>query len=180
MLSLPGIPCLYYGTEQGLHGRGSDAAVREALWGGPGFRQDNPFYIAIRAMSVVRSEQAAMRYGRFYFRPLSGDGQNFGVSAFLNGVLAFSRILNDAEVVVVANTSKTMPTAPIHVIVDDALNPVGKQMQIQYSNKRNPSGVQPVVARSNVVVQEVDGSTGFGPLCTVEVTLQPAEVQILR
>jgi glycosidase len=28
LYSLPGIPCLYYGTEQGLHGAGSDAAVR--------------------------------------------------------------------------------------------------------------------------------------------------------
>ncbi len=33
LYSLPGIPCLYYGTEQGLHGSGSDPAVREALWG---------------------------------------------------------------------------------------------------------------------------------------------------
>ena len=37
LYSLPGVPCLYYGTEQGLHGHGSDPAVREALWGGPGF-----------------------------------------------------------------------------------------------------------------------------------------------
>ena len=34
---LTGIPCLYYGTEQGLHGRGDiDLAVREAFWGQPG------------------------------------------------------------------------------------------------------------------------------------------------
>jgi len=26
LFSLPGIPCLYYGTEQGLHGSGSDPA----------------------------------------------------------------------------------------------------------------------------------------------------------
>ena len=31
LYSLPGIPCLYYGTEQLLHGRGSDEAVREPL-----------------------------------------------------------------------------------------------------------------------------------------------------
>ena len=29
LYSLPGIPCLYYGTEQGLHGHGTDEAVRE-------------------------------------------------------------------------------------------------------------------------------------------------------
>src|SRR5271163_712889 len=43
LLALPGIPCVYYGTEQGLHGAGTDPAVREALWGGPGFVVANPF-----------------------------------------------------------------------------------------------------------------------------------------
>lgn len=34
LFTLQGIPCLYYGTEQGLHGMGdSDQCVREALWG---------------------------------------------------------------------------------------------------------------------------------------------------
>jgi hypothetical protein len=37
----------------------------------------------------------------------SGDKQNFGVSPFPGGALAFSRILNDEEVVVVANTNTT-------------------------------------------------------------------------
>ena len=36
LFGLQGIPCLYYGTEQGLHGRGdSDRFVREALWASP-------------------------------------------------------------------------------------------------------------------------------------------------
>jgi glycosidase len=36
LFSLPGIPCLYYGTEQGLAGGGSSSEyVREALWGKP-------------------------------------------------------------------------------------------------------------------------------------------------
>jgi len=37
LFTLPGIPCIYYGTEQGLHGAGSDPAVREAIWGLTGF-----------------------------------------------------------------------------------------------------------------------------------------------
>ena len=81
-----------------MHGHGSDPAVREALWGGPGFSQASPFYIGIQKIAKVRSEQAALRYGRFYFRPVSGDGVNFGISGFPHGVLAFSRILNDQEV----------------------------------------------------------------------------------
>jgi glycosidase len=179
LFGLPGIPCVYYGTEQGLHGAGSDPAVREALWGGPGFPQDNPFYTAISAMAAVRAEQAALRYGRFYFRPISGDGHTFGVSMFTNGVLAFSRILNDAEVLVVANTSKSAGLA-LHVIVDDALNPDGKQMQVLYSNKAVPASPAPIASQATAVVHEVDGSTGFGPLRTVQVNLQAGEVQILR
>ena len=37
LFALPGIPCRYYGTEQGLSGAGdAPEAVREALWGKPG------------------------------------------------------------------------------------------------------------------------------------------------
>ena len=82
LYSLPGIPCLYYGTEQGLHGSGSDPAVREALWGSPGFQVGSFYYQQISALAKVRAEEPVLRYGRFYFRPVSGDGQHFGVSTF--------------------------------------------------------------------------------------------------
>src|SRR3982074_77324 len=44
LFSLQGIPCVYYGTEQGLAGNGSvNEAVREALWGRPGaFSETDP------------------------------------------------------------------------------------------------------------------------------------------
>ena len=75
LCGLPGIPCLYYGTEQGLHGSGSDPAVREALWGSPGFQQDSFYYQQISRISEARASTPALRYGRFYFRPISGDGR---------------------------------------------------------------------------------------------------------
>jgi len=56
----------------------------------------------IAQIAAVRRENPSLRYGRFYFRPVSGDGQHFGVSTFPNGVLAFSRILMDQEIVIVA------------------------------------------------------------------------------
>lgn len=56
LYSLPGIPCLYFGTEQGLHGSGSDAAVREALWGGPGFDDHSDFYQHIQQIVAVRAQ----------------------------------------------------------------------------------------------------------------------------
>jgi len=178
LYALPGIPCLYYGTEQGLHGHGSDPAVREALWGGPGFDVANAFFRAIETIAQVRDEQPALRYGRFYFRPISGDGQTFGVSPFPQGVLAFSRILNDDEVTVVTNAN-TSQSAAVDVILDTQLNAANSQRRILYTNKPAATAPSPVRETGPVVVNEVDGSIGSGPLLVMHVTLQPLEVQIV-
>ena len=180
LYSLPGIPCLYYGTEQGLHGSGSDAAVREALWGGPGFQQDSFYYKQISQIDQVRAAAPALRYGRFYFRPISGDGQHFGVSTFPQGILAFSRILMDQEILVAANCSAS-DTRSFDVIVDITLNQPADQYRVKYSNKavfQSPDPVQDKAAGS-VSVLETDGSSGTGPLRSIRVTLAPLEVQIL-
>jgi glycosidase len=182
LYALPGIPCLYYGTEQGLHGHGSDEAVREALWGGPGFDTGSFFYRPIEKLAKVRGERPALRYGRFYFRPVSSarDSTTFGITTFQQGVLAFSRILNDEEVLVVANTNTAKgQDQSVDVIVDNELNPVGVKFQILYSNKTLPTAPGAVQQTGVVVVHEVDGSIGNGPVHVVRVTLQPMEVQIL-
>ena len=178
LFSLPGIPCLYYGTEQGLHGVGNDLAVREALWGGPGFTQNSAYYQHISEIAAVRRESPALRYGRFYFRPVSGDQQHFGISPFPAGVLAFSRILMDQEIVVVANTSTTAPIS-VAVITDVTLTNPGDVLRILYSNKPNPQAPSTIQRANNVQVQEPDGSTGAGPLNYIQVTLAPMEAQIL-
>ncbi|HEY1759551.1 MAG TPA: alpha-amylase family glycosyl hydrolase [Bryobacteraceae bacterium] len=182
LYSLPGIPCLYYGTEQGLHGAdpNNDPAVREALWGGPGFPQNSVYYQHISQIAAVRRQCPALRYGRFYFRPISGDQQHFGVSTFVNGTLAFSRILMDQEIVTIANTD-TVNSCTVSVIVDNTLNQPGEQFRILYSNKPQPQAPGAIVqlGAGAVQVQETDGSTGTGPLNCVRVTLAPMEVQIL-
>jgi hypothetical protein len=129
----------------------------------------------------LRAEQPALRYGRFYFRPVSGDGRNFGISPFPGGVLAFSRILNDQEVVVVANTN-TAGSQELDVIADIQLSSDGDQFMVLYSNQASPAMPQPVrsAPQGTVTVNEVDGSTGQGPLHVVHVKLRPMEVQILR
>jgi glycosidase len=180
LFALPGIPCVYYGTEQGLHGVGSDPAVREALWGGPGFSQNVAYYQHIAQVAAVHRQNTALRYGRFYFRPISGDGQHFGVSTFQNGVLAFSRILMDQEVVLVANTDLNNPSI-VYVIVDITLNSPGTQFKVLYSNKPTPQAPAAVqqLGGGAVTVLETDGSTGSGPLNCIRVTLAPLEAQIL-
>jgi glycosidase len=179
LMALPGIPCIYYGTEQGLHGHGNDEAVRECLWASPsGFNEGSAYYKQIQSMTAVRRSRPALRYGRFYFRPISGDGVNFGLSELPHGVLAFSRILNDDEILVVANSSIDTEQS-LDVIVDNTMNAPGAVFQILYSNRIAPTAPGAVQLKTGVTVQEVDGSTGHGPLSTVRVTIAPMEVQFL-
>ncbi len=182
LYALPGVPCIYYGTEQGLHGANpdDDAGVREALWGlCPAFPDTSFFYSHIQAIAKVREKSPALRYGRFYFRPISGDGINFGVSTMPSGILAWSRILNDQEVIIVASTGAAQSPS-INVIVESNLSLAGDVLRILYSNKANPTAPAAVVTSARVNVNEVGGGTGTGPVNTVRVTLQPMEIQILQ
>lgn len=177
---LQGIPCLYYGTEQGLHGSGSvPEAVREALWGKPNaFDTSNPFYQSIQRIASTRADQPALLYGRQYFRQVSGDVTAFGISTFAPGVLAFARILNDEEVVMVANTSTQAET--LAVIVDETLSAPGDAFKVLYSNK--PTYTDPgrvTQSGPNTIVNQIDGTTTTGPVRYITVTLQPMEAQIL-
>jgi glycosidase len=166
LFALQGIPCLYYGTEQGLNGTGNVLeAVREALWGKPGsFDPGHAFYRAIQRLSRVRLQEPALRYGRQYFRPVSGNGTDFGISGFNGGVVSFSRILNEAEVVVVANTSVTDDWSG-HVLVDSTLNPKGSTFSDIFTNK------------------DTSGETGqvkvVNGLASVPLQLRPLEIRIL-
>jgi glycosidase len=179
LFTLPGIPSLYYGTEQGLHGLGdSDGSVREALWGAPrAFDPDHPFFRATRAVADLRAGQPALRYGRFYFRPLSGDGRHFGISPFAGGVLAYSRVLNDEELLVVVNTS-TQGGFAGYVIVDGSLNPVGARFDVLYSNRGPAVAPGPVRSTGPVEIREVDGTVSAGPAAVLPVDVGPMQAVV--
>jgi glycosidase len=182
LLTLPGIPCVYYGTEQGLSAHGPDTAphdiVREALWGKlNAFDATSAIYSAIQKILAQRGAHAALRYGRYYFRPVSGDHTSFGLSKFQTGVFAFSRILNDAEILIAANTDATTPF-PGDILIDATLNTPGTPYNVLYSNQSNPkTGV--VAQRQNTNLTQPDGSTSSGSATVLPVTLRPREFQIL-
>jgi len=127
----------------------------------------------------VRDAEPALRYGRLYFRPVSGDGNTFGISPFPDGVFAWSRILNDQEVIIAANTNPSQAQS-VDVVLEMLLSGVGDNYRILYSNKANATPPEPVANFDKVTVYEVDGSAGHGPLHAIRVTLGPMEVQILR
>jgi len=178
LFSLQGIPCLYYGTEQALHGHGSgDQSVREALWGKPNaFDTEHPFYKSIRELSEIRDRQPPLRYGRLYFRPISGDGVHFGASTLAPGVLAFSRILNDREVVVVANAN-TQGGFLGFVVIDAFINNDGDQFRVLNGSGATVPGL--VETHSGLEIHEIDGGVTTGPARMLRVNLRPMEVQIL-
>ena len=195
LFSLQGIPCVYYGTEQGLSGtkdqtHHDDSMVREAQWGRTnaagapnGFDKSSALYEALKEIAAARASNAALRYGRQYFRQISGNGVNFGVSAFPNGVLAWSRILNDQEIVIVANASLSQAFQG-QVLVDYSLNPSGTAYRVVYSNKKNAGGAAAPGAvldkrAGSVVIQELSGGVTAGPARALPVALVPTEIQIL-
>ena len=177
LYSLLGIPVLYYGTEQGLHGSGdSDQNVREALWAKPdAFATNNPFFIEVQKIARLRAEQPALRYGRQYFRPISGSGADFGISGSAPGIVSFSRVLNDTEVLVLANTF-TASSFTGFALVDFALNPDAAQFTRLYSNKASTAtnpGPSITKAQGTVTVHNPAGGTSNGPIRAVPFTLQP-------
>lgn len=50
------------------------------------------------------NDEPALRYGRQYFRQVSGNNTDFGYSSNNGGIIAFPRVLNDHEVVIAANS----------------------------------------------------------------------------
>jgi len=182
LFTLLGIPCVYYGTEQGLCGSGTQLeSVREALWGKPNaFDERHPFYQAIKKIASVRASQTALRYGRLYFRPVSGDGVHFGLSRNVEGILAYSRLLSDEEIVIAANTSVSSVWEG-DVIIDYDLNARTKSFDLLYCNHDAAHEI-PVIDKTNQksIVQIEDGSVTTGPVRVIRLKMNPMEIQILR
>ncbi len=137
LLTSIGIPCIYYGTEQGFNGGGdNDKYLRECMFGGKWgafnttgyhfFNAEHPLYKNIRQIAGIRKKEPALRYGRQYFREISGNGIDFGFPIDGKCTLAYSRILDDTEILIALNLDSE-PRID-YVTVDSYLSPQGKKM----------------------------------------------------
>jgi glycosidase len=186
LFTLQGIPCLYYGTEQALQGT-VDAAgnldltanesSREALWGKTptAFDVTHPTFRGIAALARLRQDEPPLTYGRLYFREVSGNGRDFGHSFGRGGVVAFSRILVDREVLVVANTGPASFSGL--VVIDRDLNPAGRELRIAFSSQGTAGkAVAAVIPDARF---HGDGQVTTGPAAAVPVALKANEAQVL-
>jgi glycosidase len=152
-----GIPCIYYGTEQGFDGRGegggADRYIREAMFGGPFgafrsrgrhfFDEEGGVYRELSAILRVRAGRMALRRGRQYLREISGDGIGFGLPRSMGGrmlsVVPWSRILDSEEILLAVNTDPDNPRSA-WAVVDSGLHPPGSSMTCAYSTRHSDEG----------------------------------------
>lgn len=142
-----GIPCIYYGSEQGFDGAGeSDRYLRECMFGGPFgsfrshgrnfFHEQSFLYQELAKVLAIRRRRIALRRGRQYLREISGNGDDFGLPEMIGGqlrsIVPWSRILDRAEILCALNTDRD-EARTAWVTIDDRLYSEGDQLTCLYS-----------------------------------------------
>ena len=130
-----GTACIYYGTDQGFEGKGGDNEMREAMFdkNTPGRDLLNPdcrIYKEIAEIADVMRTTQPLRFGRMYFRQISGDSVHFGFPFGNSYTLAFSRVLYPREVLVAYNVSGGARNDCI--VIDAVLHQDGDTLRFLY------------------------------------------------
>jgi glycosidase len=163
LVTTMGIPCIYYGTEQQFDGNGNnDRYIREAMFGGPFgpfessnrhcFNEAHPVYQQLSRILEIRRTSLVIRRGRQYLRPISGDGQVFGLPGMLGGVIRsvvpWSRIFDDREALLAINTDFSAPRTA-WITIDNRLHAQGSDLTCRYSTDPTQIGATLTVAALN-------------------------------
>jgi glycosidase len=159
-----GIPCIYYGSEQGFDGNGgNDRYIREAMFGGEFgafrtrqrhfFNEDGGVYKELAKILRLRKQKIALRRGRQYLREISGDGQNFGIPTMIGGrllsVVPWSRSFDNQNLIVAINTDPDQPRTA-WVDLPSVVTQPGQSLKCLYSTDQNQAG-------QGLVVQSTSG-----------------------
>jgi alpha-amylase len=117
-------------------------------------------YQEIAKIAQVMQTTPALRFGRMYYREISGDGVSFGLPFGFTYTLAFSRILYGRETLVAYNVAGAPRTDAI--IVDASLHRAGDTMRYLYGGT------------GTVAVERAPGGAAF-----VRVPLGPHQFVVL-
>ena len=159
-----GIPCIYYGSEQGFDGQGdNDRYIREAMFGGEFgafrtrgrhfFDEQYPVYRELSKILALRRDKIALRRGRQYLCQISGDGGNFGYPAVLGGrmrsIVPWQRLFDDQQILLALNTDPDQQRTA-WVSLDAGQHTEGASLTCLYSSEAAQVGQE-------LVVQNPDG-----------------------
>jgi glycosidase len=98
------------------------------------FDEDHPAFVRIRALLAARKALRPLRRGRQYRRKTAIFGDDFGFQG-AGELLAWSRLLNDAEVLVVLNTNAAAARGS-RVELDARLKPPGSSLRVVCDTSR--------------------------------------------
>lgn len=198
-LTMPGIPSIYYGTEQAFDGNAGyhdysaeggrlaeDRYIREAMFGGAFgafqtadchfFNIDHPTYLRIAAIAHIRNRQdkigKALRRGHHYLRETSFCNYPFSIPG-QGEVVAWSQILFDTEVLMVLNTHG-LESRGAEVTVDTFIHPHNSTMTFLYKSNWSDSQLRHPPRDQTVAVQHHNDARA-----TVRIDLPPSGMAIL-
>jgi glycosidase len=198
-LTVPGIPAIYYGSEQAFDGSedyhdysaepkryAEDRYVREGMFGGSFgafgtqgchfFNPNHPSYLRIAAIARLRNGKdrvgRTLRRGLFYPRQTAYLDYPFGLQK-MGELAAYSMIHVGAEVLAALNTH-ALEGRSAYVTVDEDLHPQGSTMTFLYrSDWSNAALVNPPAGETVEVVHNSEGRA------MVKIDLPPAGMAIL-
>jgi len=208
-----GIPCVYYGMEQGLASGAEpeerkyiskwgshDCLLREAMFGpehprasgypgtqgaidpdkmgfGPHgttgwhvFNTKHPIYTRVAQMTKVRKDFLPLRRGRQYQRETAFLCYGFGLHSS-GEIVAWSRIFDDQEILVLVNPHGTEPRGA-KIVVDHRLSAAGMKVIL------NTDPAAPPSMRTGALL-DVDRVGGISCISIDRWLLGPSEVMVL-
>ena len=198
LLTLPGIPAIYYGTEQAFDGSQDyhdyglepqhefiDRYIRECMFGGQFgafetegchfFDPEHPTYLRIALIARLRNRQDSigktLRRGHHYLRETSFLDRPFAIPP-AGEVIAWSQVLYINEVLMVLNTNGSEKRGGF-VTIDSSLHPIGSTMTILYRSNWTDEQLRNPPQTETLPVQECQGRAA------VRVDLPPSGMVIL-
>jgi hypothetical protein len=198
-LTIPGLPAIYYGTEQALNGNedyhdysvephrfAEDRYVRESMFGGDFgafatqgchfFNENHPTYLRIAAIARLRNLEnilgKTLRRGQVFFRETSYLGYPFSLPK-PGELIAWSMILLNSEVVMVLNTHE-LESRGAEITLEAKFHPPGSSLTYLYRSDWSDEKLkQTPTTESVTVIHYGDGRA------TVRFDLPPSGMVIL-
>lgn len=146
-----GIPCIYYGTEQGFDGEGNaEKYIRESMFGGKYgafrtqnrsfFDQENDIYQEVKNLISIRNQELGLQMGRQYAREVILTEESFELANCEQDncleVVAWSRLFNREEYLLAINCNLEKELK-VKVMVDSDLHQPGNYFKCIYSSVKD-------------------------------------------